>query len=192
MQLLLATTNPGKISELSSLLPQTVEIVTPHSFPNASLPQVTEIGLTYFENALLKALRFYETFRVPVLSDDSGLECDALQGDPGVRTSEYWKEKPWMDRWNQLNQDIEKASNVRTARFQAVLCYYDGVLPHFYRGTLVGSITQDTRGLGGFGYDPVFLIPSLGKTLAELEMSEKNSISHRAIAARAFIQAHLA
>lgn len=185
-ELLLATSNPGKISEFNLLVSGSIRVVSPADKGDIPPPQVDEKGHTYFENSLSKALRYFEAYGVPVVADDSGLECDGIEGMPGVHTALFAKGLPWSKRWERLIHELVGKS--RSARFRAVLCYYDGVdVPRFFQGTVEGEIIERPRGEKGFGFDPVFLIPSIGKTLAEVESEVKNKISHRAEACRALL-----
>lgn len=191
MSVLVATSNAGKIREFRSLLGGKLLILSPQdkNFRDRQLPLVEENGDTYFENALKKALAYFHTFKVPVLSDDSGLEVEALGGRPGVRSSRFGGEISWRERWQKLFDAIgDSTEGNRRALFRCVLCYYDGKdVPHFFQGTVDGLINNAARGDHGFGYDPIFLYPPFQKTFAELDHSEKDGISHRASAVHHFL-----
>ncbi|MBI1859349.1 MAG: RdgB/HAM1 family non-canonical purine NTP pyrophosphatase [Deltaproteobacteria bacterium] len=186
--ILLATQNRGKVAEFQAMLVP-FDVVTP---PASIL--IEETGATYCENALIKALRHFEKYRVPVLADDSGLECDALKGEPGVFSARFGGERiSWPDRWKLLNDTIARSRDPKNhrARFRAVLCYYDGTsVPQFFEGVVEGEILASPRGDKGFGYDPIFLVPERGLSMAEIDSVEKNRISHRAKAAQAFLRAY--
>ncbi|MCB0403840.1 MAG: RdgB/HAM1 family non-canonical purine NTP pyrophosphatase [Bdellovibrionales bacterium] len=183
--LLIATTNKGKLDEFKLYLKGVVEC----SGSGEPL-DVEEDGTTYWENALKKALRFYETFQRPVLADDSGLEVDVLGGAPGVYSARYGgADLTWEDRWAYLYSKIEATGAIgpHTGAFVCVLCYYDGLNPPvFFQGKASGQVVQPPRGNGGFGYDPIFESRLLRKTFAELSAKEKQTASHRGEALRQF------
>jgi len=182
MQILLATNNMGKVRELAELLKdEDVQILSLRDIPE--IKEVEETGQTFAENALLKAQTVCASTRMITLADDSGLEVDALNGAPGVYSARYAGE-PKDDRRNieKLLADLQNVPEpLRTARFRCCLAI---VTPEgeevLTEGTVEGKILFEPRGSGGFGYDPVFYLPEYGKTMAELEMEEKNKISHRA------------
>lgn len=192
LPLLLASTNRGKITEFESLLSSVLKCASPLSkeFATVAIPNVVEDGATYYENALKKALAFQKIFRVPVLSDDSGLEVDVLGGRPGVHSARYGGEKiSWTERWNHLYGELQ-GHNIgeRTARFRCVLCYFDGKkVPQFFEGVAEGRITDRPQGSQGFGYDPLFFSPVLNKTFGQATKEEKDLVSHRSEAVRRFI-----
>jgi XTP/dITP diphosphohydrolase len=186
LKLLLATNNQGKVREYQNLLKGCgVELVTP-SQVGLKL-DVHESGRTYEENARLKAEAFASASGLLTLADDSGLEVDTLNGEPGIRSSRYAGEgasdSQRVDFLLAKLKDIpiEKC----TAHFSCViaLAYPEGKL-EFYSGRCDGVITRQPRGTNGFGYDPIFLFPELKKTMAELSEETKNQISHRARAAQ--------
>lgn len=184
-RLLLATNNSGKIREFTNLLKGIpYEIVTPAEL--GIITEVEETGETFEENARLKATTFTAESRLLSLADDSGLEVDALGGEPGPLSHRYAGEVASdADRIDFL---LEKLKDVpedkRTARFRCVIAIAspDGTL-ELCSGECPGVITTEPRGRNGFGYDPVFYVTELGKTMAELTPEEKNRISHRARAA---------
>ena len=191
-KILVATTNPGKIAELRAMLDAEVDWVGLADFPQA--PEVEEDGLTFAENARKKATVYAKATGVWTLSDDSGLVIDALGGQPGVRSARFagleGPDRRAIDRHN-----IEKVLHLlrdvppdkRTARFVCHLCLAspDRTLIET-SGTLEGRIINRPRGDNGFGYDPIFWVPSAGKTVAELGSEEKNALSHRGNAIRQF------
>ena len=187
MRILLATHNRGKRREWQALLRALpVDLLLPEEVGLAI--EVEETGTTYAENALLKARTLCAASGLPALADDSGLEVDALDGAPGLRSARY---APGDDavRYRTLLRALEGVPDeARTARFRctAALVLPDG--REFLReGLCEGRITTEPHGEGGFGYDPVFLLPELGRTMAELSAEEKNRISHRARAAQQLI-----
>jgi len=184
-KLLLATNNKGKAREYKSLLRGIpFEIVTPAELGIST--EVDETGASFEENARLKATTFAKESGLLSLADDSGLEVDTLGGEPGVHSARYAGEGASdADRVNFL---LDKLKGVpekeRTARFRCViaLATNDGKV-ELCTGECRGFIATEPRGNNGFGYDPVFYLPELGETMAELPPEEKNKISHRARAA---------
>jgi XTP/dITP diphosphohydrolase len=143
---------------------------------------VVEDGATFAENALKKGMAAARATGLPVIADDSGLEVDLLGGRPGVRSARYAGEDATDSANNErlIGEIAGFPEGGRTAAFRCVvaLCLPDGSC-HTFTGSLEGLILKEPRGSGGFGYDPLFLIPEYGKTLAELPMEVKNAISHR-------------
>jgi XTP/dITP diphosphohydrolase len=189
-RLLLATTNPGKLTELLPLLDGLgLVLVTPADL--GLRLEVEENGATYAENAGLKAAAFCAASGLPCLADDSGLEVDALDGRPGLHSARF-SPIPGAsdaDRRRRLLEQLAGRPRPWTARFRCVVALaIPGQALRFAEGICPGEIIPQERGAGGFGYDPVFLLPELGRTMAELPMEEKNRLSHRAravLAARA-------
>ena len=182
--LLMATNNKGKVDELQALLKDTgIELITPSQI-NLDL-DVIEDGSTYAENATKKAIAFAEASGLVSLADDSGLEVDALDGAPGLYSARYGStnEEKLSDaeRRKYLLQQLQTKPRPWIARFHATIAI---AIPngetHLAEGFCEGEIIPAERGTGGFGYDPIFLLPELGKTMAELSMDEKNRLSHRA------------
>jgi XTP/dITP diphosphohydrolase len=190
--LFLATYNPGKIKELEGMLGDDFRLLSPrtNALERHAPLEVEENADSYFENALRKAIGYARTFRFPVLSDDSGLEVDALNGAPGVFSARYGGEKiSWPERWAHLHRALAKVpESAWTARFRCVLCYYDlATVPSFFEGLAEGRIVIEPRGGKGFGYDPIFHCSNLQKTFAEASDDEKAGSSHRAAAIRSFL-----
>ena len=185
-KLLLATGNRAKLYELRSLfqaLPY--ELVTPSEMGIST--KVDEVGQSLEENARLKAITFAARSRLLTLADDSGLEVDALGGEPGVLSARYaGADASDTDRIDYLLLRIKDIPwQKRQARFRCVMAIAtpDGQVSLFC-GDCPGVITLEPRGEMGFGYDPIFYLPRLGKTLAELPLEVKNRVSHRGQAAR--------
>ncbi len=188
--LVLATRNPGKVREFRALLHHfPLKVLSLEEFPQA--PEVEETGETFFDNAFKKAYEIARALGVLTLADDSGLEVDALGGAPGVYSARYAGEKASdEDNYRKLLKELEGIpTEQRTARFRCVIVVCD---PHGAwlkaEGTWEGLITLEPRGHHGFGYDPVFLIPDLGKTAAEIPPKLKNQLSHRANALRELLE----
>jgi XTP/dITP diphosphohydrolase len=188
-RLLIATNNPGKVKEFRQLL-QKLENVTLFTPKEINLfISVKESGSTYAENAALKAHSFADASSMPALADDSGLEVDALDGAPGLFSARY-SVKPGAndaDRRAFLLANLAHLPLPWTARFRAMLAF---ALPEeeeviLYEGICEGEIIPEERGDNGFGYDPIFYIPTKGLTMAQLSDQEKNLISHRGRAAQA-------
>jgi XTP/dITP diphosphohydrolase len=184
-KLLLATNNKGKVREYKSLLREIpFEIVTPSELGITT--EIEETGDSFEENARLKATALARESGLLSLADDSGLEVEALGGEPGARSHRYAGEDATDD--DRISYLLVKLSNVpegkRSARFRCVIAIAapDGAV-ELCSGECPGFITTEPRGYNGFGYDPVFYLPELGKTMAELTPEEKNKISHRACAA---------
>jgi XTP/dITP diphosphohydrolase len=180
-ELLIATANKGKFREIELLLQGVVDrLYTVTDFPE--LPEVVEDGKTFEENAIKKAQSASKFSGKPVIADDSGLMVDILNGDPGVRSARYAGEGSQDDENNAklLRNLADVPLHLRTATFHAViaLCFPDGSCRTF-TGYLRGIVLDAPMGNGGFGYDPFFLVPDLGQTLAEIPIDIKNSISHR-------------
>ena len=180
-ELLVATGNRGKLRELEILLHGTVErLISPRDLP--SFPSVVEDGETFAENAVKKARCAALATGKITIADDSGLVVDALGGRPGVRSARFAGDDA-SDGENNVKLLIELAgvpADRRTAAFHCViaLCTPDGECLTF-DGDLEGVLLEGPRGDGGFGYDPLFLVPEYGQTLAELPIAIKNAISHR-------------
>jgi XTP/dITP diphosphohydrolase len=190
--ILVATTNPGKVRELRAMLGGDVEWKSLADFPGVR--EVKEDGATFAENARKKAIGYATATGLWTLADDSGLVVDALGGAPGVNSARFSGERAkGADRKVVDQRNMEKLLSLlqgvptekRTARFVCCLCLAspEKVLIET-QGALEGLITEQPAGTGGFGYDPVFLVPQLGKTVAELGEQEKNAISHRGNAMR--------
>lgn len=188
MQCLIGTNNRGKAAEIRALLSGLpLEFVTLNEL-GLTVP-VDESSDTYAGNAARKARAYAQESGLLTLSDDSGLEVDALGGEPGLYSARF-SPKPGAsdaDRRSLLLSHLEGNPRPWTARFRclAVLAVPQEGSPlvesvHFSEGVVEGEIIPQERGENGFGYDPIFLIPELGRTMAELEMKEKNRISHRA------------
>ncbi len=180
--LVLATGNPGKVREMAALLqPLDLEVLPQSAF---QVPEVEETALTFVENAILKARNVCRHTGLPVIADDSGLEVDALQGAPGIHSSRY--AGPDADDRANVDKLLAALAGVpeaaRTARFQCLVVYLRHAAdptPLICQGTWEGRILFQPRGSGGFGYDPVFLVPDQGCSAAELPLELKNRISHR-------------
>jgi XTP/dITP diphosphohydrolase len=180
--IVLATRNAGKIKEFQSLVKDfPVEIRSLNDF--GPIPEVEEDGETFDDNAYKKALFTAQVLGLPAISDDSGLVVETLDGAPGVKSARYAGENATdQDNIEKLLKEMEGEKN-RKAAFECVISLAVPSGPALtYEGRCEGEITTEQQGEGGFGYDPVFYYPPLGKTFAQLSMEEKNRVSHRGLA----------
>jgi XTP/dITP diphosphohydrolase len=185
--LLIATSNPGKLKEMQALLiGLDVTLVLPSDL--GIQMDVVEDGMTYAENAGLKARAFCAASHLITLADDSGLEVDVLNGQPGLHSARYSpiSGATDADRRHYLLHNLAGKPHPWTARFHCTVAVAaPGGNIQFAEGICPGEIIENERGDNGFGYDPLFLLPGLGRTMAELSMDEKNELSHRARAVHA-------
>ena len=183
MKIILATHNKHKMAEMKAVLNDLqVEVKTLDDFPE--IGDIPETGSTLEENALLKARTVNELIGLPAVGDDTGLEVDALDGAPGVLSARYGGEKATYE--DNVNKLLDEMFNVhyqeRTARFRTITVFVDGNNVISAEGKIEGFINKLPKGTHGFGYDPVFYLPELKRTFAELSTEEKNKISHRGLA----------
>jgi XTP/dITP diphosphohydrolase len=189
-KILVATTNPGKIAELKAMLDFDVDLLGLADFQG--IAEIKEDGKTFARNARKKALGYAKTTGLWTIADDSGLVVDALGGEPAVKSARFSgkkeKDRKLLDHKNMakvldLLQNTPKEK--RTARFVCCLCLAspEKVLIEA-EGRLEGLIAEEEVGQNGFGYDPIFFVPQLDKTVAQLTREEKNAISHRGNAIR--------
>ena len=191
-KVVLATGNAGKVRELADILADFgLDIVAQ---TDCGVESAEETGLTFIENALLKARHAAAITGLPAIADDSGLAVDALGGAPGIYSARY----AGVDASDRQNTDklLEAMENVadgqRQAQFHCVLVYLrhaEDPTPLVFHGSWHGEITRAISGEGGFGYDPVFFVPELGKTAAELSKEEKRAVSHRGKALALLLEA---
>jgi len=183
MKIVLATHNHDKEIELQhSLRGLGVEICSLSEYPD--IGDIEETGTTLLENSLLKAHTVHDRTGLPAIADDTGLEVDALDGAPGVYSARFaGADATYEDNVNKLLSVMEEVSDdMRSARFRTVISFVDGNQELWTEGHIDGKIIDFPRGNSGFGYDPVFYIPQLEKTFAELSTEDKNKISHRGLA----------
>lgn len=191
-KVVLATGNAGKVRELSQMLsPFNVEIISQKSL---NVPDAIEDGLTFIENALIKARNACRHTGLPAIADDSGLEVDFLKGAPGIYSSRYAGEHATdqnnIDKLLSALKDVPPAQ--RQARFQCVLVYLrhpEDPTPLICQAHWSGVIASQQNGLNGFGYDPIFYLPEHQCTSAELAKDVKNTLSHRAQALQQLVAA---
>tara|TARA_B100001996_G_scaffold196426_1_gene150496 strand:- start:255 stop:860 length:606 start_codon:yes stop_codon:yes gene_type:complete len=185
-KIVIATMNDHKAREIKSLIGDHYNVLTQDYF---SIPAVPETGKTFEENALIKANHVAEKTDLLTLADDSGLEVDLLNGEPGIYSSRYAGPNATDDENNQrLIKELERYKCEKmTARFHSVIAIVEPSQnkKRIFHGTWEGRIMLEQKGNNGFGYDPLFYIDDLGATAGELTESQKNRLSHRAIAMRA-------
>lgn len=188
-RLVAGTTNSHKVHEIRSAL-RTLSGWTVEALP-AGVPDVDETGSTFLENAIQKAIHFSLHVDGLILADDSGLCVDALDGRPGIRSARYAEDA--QSRIARLLGEMEHVADAqRSARFVCALALArTGRLIHTVEAEVAGRITRTPSGGHGFGYDPVFYLPELGRTMAELTTEEKQMISHRGLALAELVK-HLA
>ncbi len=191
-KVVLATGNPGKVRELAHLLADFgLEVVAQTEL---GVDDADETGLTFIENAILKARHAAQITGLPAVADDSGLAVDFLGGAPGIYSARYSGEGA-SDHKN-LEKLLDALKDVpdgqRQAQFHCVLVYLrhaEDPTPLVCHGSWAGEIIRAPAGEGGFGYDPIFYVPALGKTAAELTREEKSAVSHRGLALAQLLQA---
>ena len=179
MKLLVATTNAGKLREIEEILRGVpVALVSLAELPRIDEPE--ETGATFAENARLKALYYAAATGLPSVADDSGLEIDALGNQPGVHSAR-WHGTDYAAKFHRIRDLLgERGLTTSPARFVChVALAHDGEVVFEADGTVSGEIAREPRGEHGFGYDPIFFYPPLGVTLAEIEQTEKRTVSHR-------------
>ncbi len=190
-QVVLASSNPGKVREINQMLAGLHLTVVPQS--DFNVPEAEETGLTFVENALLKARNAARHAGLPAIADDSGIEVDYLNGAPGIYSARYAGPGASDDQnLKKLLADLEGIPETeRTARFQCLMVYlrheFDPT-PVICQGTWEGHILLAPRGANGFGYDPVFFVPTHKCSSAELPPEVKNKLSHRGQALRKLVQ----
>ena len=180
MKMILATHNRDKCAEMNAILGEiSIELLSLDDFPD--IDEIVEDGNTLEENALIKARTVYKMTNLSSWADDTGLEVDALNGEPGIYSARYAGETcSYSDNINKLLKNMENIpAEKRTARFQTAIAFVGNNMELVSKGIVEGKITTEPKGFGGFGYDPVFYVLEKGKTYSEMNMTEKNQISHR-------------
>lgn len=193
MKILLATKNLGKLKEMKEIFLQStlkdVEFVTLNDFETVEEP--VEDGLTFYENAYIKVMYYYNKFKIPTICDDTGLCVDYLNGAPGVYTARF---APTVDGKQDSNANMNKLLSLlegvknRKAHFECVMYYYDGNILISSNGVFNGSIATKKIGDNGFGYDPIFYVDKYQCTVGELDSKIKNEISHRSLASKMLVK----
>ncbi len=188
--IVLATGNTGKVLEFNSLLAGLGLNIRPQS--DFAVPEAEENGLSFIENALIKARNAARHTGLPAMADDSGIEVDALNGAPGIYSARYaGLNKSSADNNRKLLEALgDMPQEQRTARFQCVMAYLrhaEDPTPIIAQGTWEGVILDAPRGEHGFGYDPIFWVPNQQRSAAELPEAVKNTLSHRALALQSLL-----
>lgn len=191
MKLVLATNNPGKVREIQAMLGSRFEIVSQASL---NIGEAEEPHPTFVENALAKARHASRAARLPALADDSGLCVHALGGEPGVHSAYYAGHDGAREERDARN-NAKLLASLRDRRRSGYYCcvmvlvrHVDDPRPLIAEGLWHGEIAREPRGANGFGYDPLFFLPELDQTAAELDPAEKNRVSHRALALRRLLE----
>lgn len=184
-KLVLASGNPGKLNEFQILLQGHGYDVLPQSAFKVS--EVAETGLTFVENAILKARHASQISGLPAIADDSGIEVDALRGAPGIYSARFSGPDATDEKNNRKLLDLLRTvpDEKRSARYQCIMVFmrhWEDPTPLICHGAWEGTILTEPMGSGGFGYDPLFYVPTHQCSSAQLSKEEKNRISHRAIA----------
>ena len=180
MKVVIATHNRDKMKEIQGAISELGwEVISLYDFPE--IAEIEENGKTLEENALIKAREVFKETGLPTISDDTGLEVDALDGAPGVYTARYAGEDcSYSDNVNKMLKEMSKVPMPnRGAFFKTVMVFKDENKELIVDGVVKGKISRESRGDDGFGYDPIFYVTEYDKTFAEMTMSEKSKISHR-------------
>ncbi|HAT74050.1 MAG TPA: non-canonical purine NTP pyrophosphatase, RdgB/HAM1 family [Candidatus Moranbacteria bacterium] len=195
-KLLIATRNKGKFPEIMEKLKDLpLEFFSLNDFDKSDfkIEEVEETAMTFKGNAIIKAVAYGAKLNMLTLADDSGLEIDALSGRPGIFSARY-VEGSDQDRYEKILEEMKDVpEEKRTARFKCVIAIYNPKNQDIstFEGKIEGVILQKPKGTSGFGYDPIFFVPEIGETLAEIEIGSKNEIDHRGRALEKFKEAFL-
>ena len=177
MKIIFASNNKNKVQEIQNQVPKSIQIVTLEEI--GCTEDIAETGSTLEENAIIKANYITEKYGLPCFADDTGLEIDALNGEPGVYSARYAGEDKNADK--NMDLVLQKLHNItnRKALFKTVIALNINNEQHLFTGIVEGEIRNKKIGTNGFGYDPIFEPENLGKTFAEMTLEEKNKLSHR-------------
>lgn len=189
MDIFFVTGNQNKVFEINELLRDTGLHILSQSDLNYH-EDIEETGSTFEENAIIKAKTVHDIYQKPVFAEDSGLEIFALNGEPGVLSARY--AGALKSDMNNIQLVLSRLKNVKDRRacFKTVVAYIHQKKIYTFKGSIQGTITEEPKGNGGFGYDPIFIPDGFEQTFAQLSAADKNRISHRGVAIRQFI-AHL-
>ncbi len=179
-KIVFASSNNHKLDEIRPLLPAQFELLSLADINFAD--EIEETGKTFEDNAELKANAVFNATKQLCFADDSGLEVDALEGKPGVKSARYAGEPVDHQKNIELLLSNMKGRKNRKARFKTIVCLRFDSKTFFFEGVVNGLITEEPRGLNGFGYDPVFMPDGFQQTFAEMSLEDKNKISHRKMA----------
>ena len=187
-KIIIATSNKHKVSEISvKIQPFFDEILSLADFPE--IGEIVEDGNTIEENSFIKSRACFNFSKIASVADDTILEVDALNGDPGLFTARYAGNKAtYEDNMKKLLKNLEGVEmHLRTARFRTIISYVDGINDFYVEGVIEGKITNSKLGTNGFGYDPIFFSEKFNMTLAQMNSEQKNQISHRGLAIKKFV-----
>ena len=187
-KIVIASSNKHKVSEISSKIqPFFDEILSLTDFPK--IGEIVEDGNTIEENSFIKSRACFNFSQIASVADDTILEVDALNGDPGLFTARYAGNKAtYEDNMKKLLKNLEGVEmHLRTARFRTIISYVDGINDFYVEGVIEGKITNSKLGTNGFGYDPIFFSEKFNMTLAQMNSEQKNQISHRGLAIKKFV-----
>ena len=187
-KIVIATSNKHKVSEISvKIQPFFDEILSLADFPK--IGEIVEDGNTIEENSFIKSRACFNFSKIASVADDTILEVDALDGDPGLYTARYAGNKAtYEDNMKKLLKNLEGIEmHLRTARFRTIISYVDGINDFHVEGLIEGKITNSKLGTNGFGYDPIFFSEKFNMTLAQMNSEQKNQISHRGLAIKKFV-----
>ena len=177
MKIIFASNNKNKVQEIQNQVTKSIQIVTLEEI--GCTEDIAETGSTLEENAIIKANYITEKYGLPCFADDTGLEIDALNGEPGVYSARYAGEDKNADKnMDLVLQKLQNKTN-RKAQFKTVIALNINNEQHLFTGIVEGEIRKEKTGTNGFGYDPIFEPENLGKTFAEMTLEEKNKLSHR-------------
>lgn len=186
MKIVFATNNENKIKEIQSMLPENIKIVSLESI--GCQEDIPETAATIEGNAIMKANYITEKYGYDCFADDTGLEIEALNNEPGVYSARYaGEQRSAADNMNKVLHLLQNESN-RNAQFKTVICLNLNGKQYVFEGIAKGSITKDKKGTAGFGYDPIFQPENYQNTFAEISLEEKNKISHRGKATKALLE----
>lgn len=186
MKIIFASNNKNKVQEIQNQVPKSIQIVTLDEI--GCTEDIAETGTTLEENAIIKANYITEKYGLPCFADDTGLEIDALNGEPGVYSARYSGEDKNADKNMDLVLQKLGTSTNRKAQFKTVIALHINNEQHLFTGIVEGDIRNKKKGTNGFGYDPIFEPENLGKTFAEMTIDEKNKLSHRGRAVEKLIK----
>ena len=177
MKIIFASNNKNKVQEIQKQVPASIQIVTLDEI--GCTEDIAETGNTLEENAIIKANYITQKYGLPCFADDTGLEIEALNGEPGVYSARYaGKERNDEANMNKVLKNLENQTN-RKAQFKTVIALNLNNKQHLFTGIVEGKIRTEKTGTNGFGYDPIFEPENVGKTFAEMTLEDKNKLSHR-------------
>ena len=186
MKIIFASNNKNKVQEIQNQVPTSIQIVTLEEI--GCTEDIAETGTTLEENAIIKANYVTEKYGLPCFADDTGLEIDALNGEPGVYSARYAGEDKNADKnMDLVLQKLDTLTN-RKAQFKTVIALNINNEQHLFTGVVEGDMRNEKTGTNGFGYDPIFEPENLGKTFAEMTIDEKNKLSHRGRAVEKLVE----